>query len=461
LESQLNPDLIVFDKQIAYAKEVPIRSAPYAEITKFGGMSYKSENLIPYPYDFTGVDESNFKISIDNEQRLIVSGIPTSDKTYTLKEISLPVGSYFLTAIQTSTVTRVYLYKNGTLMWSHASTDSPFAFTVDNTSDVYKIAILALSNKTFNNDVVAPMISKNVALPYEPYFEGLRHVKPTAFKSVGVNLWDEQWERGYIDFATGIMYDDATLSRSKNFISVEPNTEYYMYNGSWEQTRIGFYDKDFRILGGYTTNTFTTPSECRYIKFYWLGTVYNHDICINKSDSSINGKYYPYKQPNILAISPAVLERCDGYGYGVNANAYNYVDWVDKKYHKVLSTANIGSYDWIFGGYYAYPNVSNFAKPNGACIANVPNKITNYYINDSGVPVFIFNEGDYANADEVKSAMQGVMLVYELVTPEVIGIPDLPDDNLISVEGGGTIIADNNYDYAVPSEITYQLRSAT
>lgn len=350
LESQVNKDLIVTDSSIAYAKEVPARSAPYAEITKFGGMSYNKsgtlhhakptafksigQNHIPFPYDFTGVDESNFKISIDNEQRLVVSGVPTSDKSYKLKEISLPVGNYFVSAIQTSPTTRICLYKNGTLIWSHASTDSPFAFTVDNTSDVYKIEILALANNTFNNDVIAPMISKDVASSYKPYRE------------------------------------------------------------------------------------------------------------------------------STLAI-PTAVQNIDGYGYGVNANAYNYVDWVDKKYHKVLSTANIGSYDWIFGGYYAYPNVSNFAKPNGACIANVSSNIKEYYINDSGVPVFIFNEGDYANVDEVKSAMQGVMLVYELATPEVIDIPDLPDDNLIAVEGGGTIIAVNKYEYAVPSEITYQLRSAT
>ena len=57
--------------------------------------------------------------------------------------------------------------------------------------------------------------------------------------------------------------------------------------------------------------------------------------------------------------------------------------------------------------------------------------------------------------------MQGVMLVYELATPEVTDIPDLPDDNLIPVEGGGAIIAENDYNYDIPSEITYQLRSAT
>ena len=47
---------------------------------------------------------------------------------------------------------------------------------------------------------------------------------------------------------------------------------------------------------------------------------------------------------------------------------------------------------------------------------------------------------------------------YALSTPEVTDISDLlPADNLISVEGGGTLTFENEYGYAVPSEVEYQV----
>ena len=109
-----------------------------------------------------------------------------------------------------------------------------------------------------------------------------------------LNLWDEEWESGYFDISTGNLLVNDTLSRSKNYILVKPDTKYYMYNGSWGEARIGFFDSEFKALGGVNAKTFTTPSNCQYIKFYWLGTTYNNDICINLFDPNINGQYYPY-----------------------------------------------------------------------------------------------------------------------------------------------------------------------
>ena len=58
--------------------------------------------------------------------------------------------------------------------------------------------------------------------------------------------------------------------------------------------------------------------------------------------------------------------------------------------------------------------------------------------------------------------MSGVILYYELATPEVTDISDiLPEDNYIGVEGGGTLTFKNEYEYDVPSEVTYQIKGAT
>ena len=111
VESQISPDLILSSKQFAYEVPVPARSTPYAKISMFGGMSYKSKNYIPYPYNLTSYDGYGMQIHIDTEQRLVVNGTPSEDMTFSLKDFSLPAGNYFFSAIQTSQNTRALLYK--------------------------------------------------------------------------------------------------------------------------------------------------------------------------------------------------------------------------------------------------------------------------------------------------------------------------------------------------------------
>ena len=52
--------------------------------------------------------------------------------------------------------------------------------------------------------------------------------------------------------------------------------------------------------------------------------------------------------------------------------------------------------------------------------------------------------------------LSGVMLYYELATPEVTDISDiLSVDNYIEVEGGGSLTFENEYKYDVPSGVTF------
>ena len=115
-------------------------------------------------------------------------------------------------------------------------------------------------------------------------------------KSVGVNAWDEQWERGTIIGANGTLYDDDTKIRTKNFIKVVGGKDYYIHQPT-ELIRVFFYDADKGYIS-YHSNTapnVTIPQNCEYIKCVFEGTAYNNDICINIYDADINGKYFPYE----------------------------------------------------------------------------------------------------------------------------------------------------------------------
>lgn len=110
------------------------------------------------------------------------------------------------------------------------------------------------------------------------------------------NIWDEEWEVGYINEQGEAESGDRTI-RPKNFIQVSPNETYYA-KGS-PIARIFFYDINHNFISKLvdtSDSTFVTPSSCHYIKFLLgtaYGTTYNNDICINLS-SSFNGHYEPH-----------------------------------------------------------------------------------------------------------------------------------------------------------------------
>lgn len=126
----------------------------------------------------------------------------------------------------------------------------------------------------------------------------------------GKNIWDEQWEQGFIQFNKdasnwGQNVASTTQIRSKNYIQVDNTKTYYGYLGANSVIFAIIYDENKQPIAsgnyGYiniTNQTFTLPANARYIRFYTIGDyggTYNNDICINVSDTNINGHYYPYQ----------------------------------------------------------------------------------------------------------------------------------------------------------------------
>lgn len=121
---------------------------------------------------------------------------------------------------------------------------------------------------------------------------------------VEVNLWDEQWEIGSYNAGTPTVqkYTDTTHIRSKNPISVKPNTTYYM-NSSGKSVHLIVADVNGNVL--YRTislnnGTFTTPSNGTFVYFNMAaayGTTYNNDISINYP--STDHAYHPYNGVNV------------------------------------------------------------------------------------------------------------------------------------------------------------------
>ena len=135
------------------------------------------------------------------------------------------------------------------------------------------------------------------------YNEGeVIHMDVQSIESVGVNQWDEEWRNGHYSSNTGGYNNSSQSVCNVNPIRVLPNQEYYNTRSAngYIESYVFFYDADMKFISyaSMGLGTFTTPANAMYMNFYFsqssYGTTYKNDICINISDTSINGKYFPY-----------------------------------------------------------------------------------------------------------------------------------------------------------------------
>lgn len=140
---------------------------------------------------------------------------------------------------------------------------------------------------------------------YQAFNSGsLESVEVTGKKVVGFNQWDEEWEYGNINDATGQNnYDGVTdYWRSKNYIKVIQGAEYNQFtNGYSGRFRHYFYDADknymmYTVPESVNNNvTFTIPNGACFMRFrYYQFESGNHINCINLSNPDRNGEYEPY-----------------------------------------------------------------------------------------------------------------------------------------------------------------------
>ena len=107
----------------------------------------------------------------------------------------------------------------------------------------------------------------------------------------GANIWDEQWESGQFNgnTSTGVIgkVQDSTRIRTVNDFPVMPLTTYYVH--SPQPLFAYFLDENKTWLNRVGSNgttlaknaTFTTPENCRFIKFFTINTPTYNDISIN------------------------------------------------------------------------------------------------------------------------------------------------------------------------------------
>ena len=270
--------------------------------------------------------------------------------------------------------------------------------------------------------------------------------------TVGFNIFDGETEVGTINTSGQNAYD-ATRFRTKNYLPVVPNTEYYVrvdYSPSFDGTlKFYCYDVDKNFIedtnwkGTPSTLTLTTPVNCRYVRFIGTskrGISYTqNDICINLSNPSRNGEYEPYEKHSYPLDSSLTLRGIPK----LDASNNLYYDGdeytSDGKVKRKYGVVDLGTLTWTYNSTYAVfaVNVNTYtsfptsgANNMGVCSkylvhgSVVASELANYddtiFIcphNWSSSKWLLVRDTSYTDAAAFKSAMSGVMLVYELATP--------------------------------------------
>ena len=295
-------------------------------------------------------------------------------------------------------------------------------------------------------------------------------------ETVGFNQWDEEWRLGLYDVSGNWVARDDYFS-SKNMIPVVPSATYYFNHGKSTSSSyyICYYDADgnFIVRNAYnlkpSKESFTVPSNAHFINFTLpaYDTTYNHDLCINISDTSRNGTYKPYIKHGYPLDSSLTLRGVpklvdnklafDGDRYlpdGTVERRYGVVDLGGLTWSK--QDGDPGQLQRFFS-----TGIANTVSKAGTVMLNlvcgkyVPSANPVYNRTDDKTMCVLSSTGglyiidaDYTDVTAFKASLSGVYLIYELATPTTETAD--PYRNLQIQEKGGTEAFISNAELPVP-----------
>ena len=362
------------------------------EIVKVEGNSVKAENVFDYG---NVVSYSGGTISYD-------------DLGISLTNVSAN-GDFWLTTMLTANTTYTLNFSNTTNIENIRLYDSLQGSQIKQLTIANTITFTTIQNCYLRlwvnyNTTFSGSITMNKGS--EPYFEGIHDADTTELESCGINIWDEEWEVLYTNYLF-----------SKNYIKVKENTTYYYKNSSVQTSTLYFYDSSknqLSTLNFATNGTFTTPLNCEYIKFSFLGTTYNHDICINYSNASINGNYYQHTHDSVNVGSDVLRSVNDVRDTKLPNGMKNIkVGVID------LSTLNFtqdSSNRWIASLSTIYNNSNPGAKANILCDKYETKTANETYLGNIGISS-VYQEIEIYDTSITQASDITGTLYYELATP--------------------------------------------
>lgn len=258
-------------------------------------------------------------------------------------------------------------------------------------------------------------------------------------KVTGVNLWDEQIRRGNYNSDTGIFISRSSENYYANVnpIKVLGGKDYYHYTSNTGPTSIiDWYDADMNFIGEITIQRnkriVTSPSNACFANFWMYissGISLGEKCCINLSDPSINGQYFPYEEHTLDLSWVKEIKDTEGvklFEDGMRSAGTAFDEAAKGKAIKRIGVMDMGKMTWykrndISPSMFA----SNGIAPNnkiGLCPIAPINK--NYYDGTlvdgvlywMGEYIMMYNS-KFTTIDDFVNFVSGTPIYYELAEP--------------------------------------------
>lgn len=287
----------------------------------------------------------------------------------------------------------------------------------------------------------------------------------TKVKSVGVNIWDEEWEVGDYNASNGEKVPSASLMRCKNRIRIIPSETYYIKCPNVSYTY--YYDANGNYINGgvshLANSSFSVPTNAYYMTFNTnsaYGTTYNHNVQICLNSYADKTTYHPYMTdtlpiPSVTlkgagsvsdtldVESGEITRRIGSYTFdGTETDSYFYTASLGRVYYEHLAA------------YIAKPSsattVANLICDKFTIVKNteLQNASMNIAVNTSGdIGFCLATSSSDGSISDLKTYFTNnpTTIFFELVTPTTDSVsPTL--DNTLRTEGGGTVYSDADVD---------------
>jgi len=502
------------DSTVAYTKAIPAGAQKYASIDKIGGKTVvfnqlANKALYPATTTYNGVTFTN-----NNDGTITANGtnVSVDELVYTLQSLTLDTTHKYLSigcpVTDFPQLQKPFLritnatdsdYGNGAILQPTVSSTSmsiriPASITVSAIIFKPQLFDLTLMFGAGNEPTTVDQFRKMFPDTMYSYDAGsLLSAKTNKIVSVSKNLFDFSKLPNTIT--------NATVNKTNNTITVNANTTNVGSGKTLKQLcpelRAGdtvtlnavnssaVADKLIYLYSIQTSWSFgtskTITQDILNSSVYFYNKVNNPDANTISEIQIVRGSYTsqtipsytPYKSPIEKTIPQAVLNL---EGYGLSAGTvYNEIDWERRKLIKRVGSIDLGTLTWVVGydGFYT-AGISNIKYASTTTEqANIvcKNYVTKSYSAKqnkticawSGGNCVLITDNSYSSAEAFKTAMNGVILYYELVTPAEVDISDkISEDNLIEVEAGGSLTFEQvgNYQLPTPNTETFIIKVA-
>lgn len=255
-------------------------------VKKITGKTVKTTNLIPYPYA-KGTDTLNgVTFTVNNDGTIIANGTATENAIFVFHnfDFSLSAGTYTISGLENGGADTYCLQisrDNYAESWNLYNGN--IQIELKNTSSII-LQYVVYKGTTVNNVVLKPMLNEgSTALPYMPYFSGLKNAFFKEIVSTGRNLFSAE---------TAIPYNNCTYENGVVKQISADSADYYTWKIQFfkDSTFLTQSDVLFSQTGTIPALTIEKPSEANRLFLGLNGRERDTLMMIDVSNFP-NGKY--------------------------------------------------------------------------------------------------------------------------------------------------------------------------